>query len=173
MKSVAFFIASVLSLIASDCALDYKILYGIAEMERHTNRDVGYPYIISFNNKKDSHFFFSSKKKKKEGFSYEKLDNRSIDCLSLENCVKITEFLFANKIINLDLGAFQINSKWHKYETSHYFKLGKSSMIVCEILTELESRKGWSWKTLASYHSSTEHLNRRYGERLKEKIEGY
>lgn len=150
---------------SADCYVDYEILYLIAQAEKHPKKNVGYPHLISFNNQKDMKKLLKTKKK------YIKLDNRSIDCLNLENCVSIYKFLKNEGVRNLDLGAFQINPIWHKYEDNEYFSLKHSLNIACNILMDLGEQKGWNWGTLASYHSSTSKFNERYKERLMQLAE--
>ena len=125
------------------CNIDYKIMRYIAQVERSIHRDIGYPYIISFNKNIEIDI----------PFEYKKLDNRSIDCLTKENCIEITNFLLNEKITNLDLGAFQLNYIWNKIAIYKYFVLNDSYMRACENIESLIDRYGYSWETIAKYHS--------------------
>lgn len=160
MKRILATLGAFFVFASADCYVDYEVLYLIAQAEKHPKKNVGYPHLISFNNQKDM------KKLRKANLEYIKLDNRSIDCLSLENCVNIYNFLKKEGVRNLDLGAFQINPIWHKYEDREYFSLKHSINIACNILMDLGEQKGWSWGTLASYHSSTPKFNKRYKQKL-------
>ncbi|PAF46321.1 hypothetical protein BKH46_08010 [Helicobacter sp. 12S02634-8] len=145
------------------CEIGYKVLYTIAQVERHPKREVGYPYIISFNRTQD---IAKLSDLVSEG-QYEKLDNRSIDCKNQKNCVLIYSKISQNQIPNVDLGAFQINPKYHQASPEDYFSLQKSIAIACGILTEIKQKYGWSWESLAKYHSYEKKNNLKYQKHLK------
>ena len=139
------------------CSLDGSILSLIATIEGHRKKDIGYPYLVSFNNKKDA------KKIKSKLGSDIFLDNRTIDCKNRELCTKITNFLiYTENITNLDLGAFQINYTFHKMKTKDYFSFDESYKKACSFLEELVKRHGYSWETIARYHSGTPKYNYAY-----------
>lgn len=147
-----------LSLFANNykCNLDSSILKTIAEIERHKDRDVGYQYLISLNNRKDAKL--ARKQLGKTIF----LDSRTIDCKNRQLCTKITNFLISEKITNLDLGVFQINYKFHKMRTEDYFSFKKSYLKACSYITKLIKKYGYNWRTIAMYHSATPKYNYKY-----------
>ncbi len=139
----------------SNCGLDYNLMRLIAQVEKAPKRDIGYPYIISINKSiiiKDL----------KIPYKINILNNRNIDCLDLDTCVKTTKFLINSNIKNLDLGAFQLNYKWNKIPFKHYFTVERSYERACSNLEKLIDSHGYSWKTIAKYHSSTEKHNTKY-----------
>ena len=142
-----------------NCPIPYEIMYSIAHTERHIKRKVGYPYLISFNKKINIDIL--------KDFEFIKLDNRTIDCLEQDNCIKITKHLLQNNIKNLDLGGFQINIIYHnKYPISDYFNVSSSYQIACNILVDLVRKYGWSWKTIGKYHSFTEDKSQNYYQKV-------
>jgi hypothetical protein len=140
----------------SKCNVDSSLLKIIAEVEKHNQKEVGYEYLISFNNKRDAKF--TKNKIGKKIF----LDKRTIDCKNKQLCKKITNFLIKQKITNLDLGAFQINYKYHKMEIEDYFSFKKSYLKACGLLSKLIKNYGYSWRTIARYHSATPEYNYKY-----------
>lgn len=143
------------------CQISYRVLYAIAKTEGHPKKEVGYPYLISFNNSQDM------KSLSKIELDYEELDSRTIDCKNLKSCVLIFQELKKNSITNLDLGAFQINPTYHLYADTHYFKLKDSLLAACEIITKIKNKFGWSWDSLAKYHSYSKERNLQYQKYLK------
>lgn len=148
------------TLASNECALDYSIMYLIAMNEKHPNREVGYPYLISFNEKGD---VVTAKKNRIVGF----IDNRSIDCESKEKCADIVEQLTKLKIENVDLGAFQINRYWHKIPLKDYFDLKKSYQKGCSIASKFIDSENITFKDIAKYHSLTKKYNNLYANNLK------
>lgn len=169
MNKVAFIgicLASLVTLGFSSqhkCKIHSDVLTAIAAIEGHPKREVGYPYIISFNKNSD----MQKLKKDERWFA---LDKRTIDCTSLENCISVYDELKQLKVTNIDLGPFQINPMFFKYDSSVYFTLEESKQKACEILTEIKNTKGWSWESLARYHSSTKKHNQAYQNRLKQYV---
>lgn len=157
MNRIAFCLFGLLVSLFADCKVDYRILYGIAKTESHPKREVGYPYLISFNNKGESKIL-----KKTKGLNFIFLDNRTIDCKNTSSCIAILNFLEKKKITNLDLGAFQINYRWHKLDKESYFSVKDSLDFACSHLMTLGEERGWGWEAIASYHSKTPKHNERY-----------
>ncbi|WP_457748596.1 hypothetical protein [Sulfurimonas sp.] len=151
-----FLLGNYLNAENNTCKLDSSILAIIAKAERSTQRETGYSYLISFNNKKDA-----TKIKNELGSSIF-LDNRTIDCRNKKLCIDITSYLIKNKIINLDLGAFQINYKYHKMPIESYFSFKDSYYRACNIIEELIKKNGYNWQTIARYHSATPKYNYAY-----------
>lgn len=148
------------------CKVDDRIMYGIACIEKHNKRPVGYPYLISLNNKSDQ-------KKAKENKVLKPLflDTRTIDCKDAKQCVKIYNLLHKIGIKNLDNGGFQINNLfWTMNETEDYFDVKKSYIKACEIVQSYNIKE-WSWENIAKYHSKTENLNKKYKKILLSAVE--
>lgn len=165
-KKILFLLISMINLYsntiktASNCTIDYSIMELYALNERSIHRDVGYPYLISFNS-----FVIPNELSNK--YVFKKIDIRTIDCLNSDNCVKILKNLIKNKNHNIDLGAFQANYKWFKFPLHEYFNLNTSYYNACMRVDELITKYGLSWETLAYYHSFTEDRNKKYRESLK------
>lgn len=160
-------IFSILALTTSlyaECRVDYAVMYLLANNERHMKRDIGFPYLISFNNDKD-------KEKAKKILNLNWLDNRTVDCINLDNCKKNLRSINELNIKNLDLGAFQINQRYFDYENlDDYFILKKSYNKACSIIyTHYQETKKWNWGTIARYHSKTKDYNRNYATQLKKR----
>jgi len=146
----------------SDCKVDYALMYTIATAERQKNKDIGYPYLISFNNRQDA-------KKAKKHIQLNWLNSRTVDCSNLDNCKRKLSLINNLGINNLDLGAFQHNQKWFNYKNKeNYFVLinnyNKTKKILCDLYHE---NKRWDWNTIAKYHSRTPSLNKEYAKNLK------
>lgn len=149
------------SFINAECSIDYSVLYSIASCERHMNKKVGYPYLISVANEKD-------KKAIKKHLHLAWLDSRTIDCKSLDECIDNLTSIKRLKIENLDLGSFQLNFIYNKYPNKDYFTLKKSYAIACSIIEEhLSHMDNYSWNTIARYHSKTPVYNKRYAQCLE------
>jgi len=138
-----------------ECNVPYEIMHTIASVERHPAKEIGYPFLISFNSKKDSRVI-------KQEYDYKWLDSRTIDCGDKKSCSELFSNLKNLKIYNLDSGAFQINYKYHKYKNAIYFNLKDSYIASCEILSSLIKRYGYSWDTIAKYHSFTKKHKDKY-----------
>jgi hypothetical protein len=139
-------------------------------------RKVGYPYLISFNNLEDfkNKDIFLDNDFKYINF---KNNNRTIDCLNENNCVNILNRLVINKIINLDLGAFQINYRWHKYNFENYFDLVRNYNDACKLIEyHVDRNKDIdidNYSLIARYHSYTKEYNEKYALLLEKKMEKY
>lgn len=158
MKILTSLLAVNISLLASVCNIDNALLSAIEMQERHAYKEVGYPYLISFNNKSEA----KKLKKTFEQLKGEWLDNRTFDCKESQNCIKITKALVTNGYKNLDLGHLQFCYTHHTFEISEYFDPKRSKQRACKYLYSLKNQFGWSWKTVARYHSSTPELNSNY-----------
>ena len=158
----SFSILALFSALNADCLVDYKIMYALADCENHKNRDIGYPYLISFNNKKDA---IRVKKKLKLNW----LDSRSVDCRNLSTCKRNLKDINSMKITNLDLGAYQINQDIFSYkDKDNYFVLKQSYKNACDIVYKhYRETKEWTWETIARYHSKTPKYNKIYADNLK------
>ena len=151
-----------LSLFAIDddsCSIDYSIMYAIQKVERHAKLEVGYPYIISFNSKNDR-----AKVKKKLDLNW--IDSRSVDCQETVQCENTLDKILKLKVKNVDLGAFQINYKYHTMKLDEYFNHKKSYLRACRIIERLIRKYGMSADTVARYHSSTKKHRVRYAKKL-------
>ena len=156
-RTVFIFLIAVSPLLAK-CKVDDRIMYSIAEIEKHPLMPIGYPYLISLNSKKDYDKLNNNEKNLM-------LDKRTIDCNDLNTCSKILEELIKKNIKNVDCGAFQINYRYWKRDFGDYFKLRKSYEIACDIIHKKNVNK-WSWVNIAKYHSATPKYNEKYKKRL-------
>ncbi len=143
-----------------ECPIPYEVMYAIAMTERHPARDIGYPYLISFNNKKDL------VRMKHHLHDVQILDSRTIDCKSKKQCMKISKTLLRNNITNIDLGAFQINYKYHPASIDTYFSLPKSYRKACLILANIQEKYGWNWASVGKYHSYNPKIGNKYAWRV-------
>jgi len=145
------------------CKVDDRIMFSIASVEKHKDRDVGYPYLISFNNNRDA---IRVKKVYTEYF----LDNRTIDCLNTNICTQMLDSLLKVGIKNLDLGVYQLNYiYWKMDKKENYFDLMKSYDKACSIV-ESHNKDEWTWTNIAKYHSGTPKYNNRYKKLLLKSI---
>jgi len=89
-----------------------------------------------------------------------------IKCSSSEQCSAQAQALIAGGIVNLDLGPYQINYKYHPDPMLHeYFEENTAREKANTILTRLVKSFGYSWETLGRYHhfSATDRTrNERY-----------
>ena len=141
------------------CGLSYDLMEVIAKVEGTSKREVGYPYIISFNNPIDY-------KEVLKGKDFKYINSRTLDCKNLSNCVNILKTLENKKIRNLDLGAFQMNYIYHKFDRKEYFILERSYERACSFLESLIAKHGYSWETVARYHSATPAHNLKYRKKI-------
>lgn len=162
-KLVLFTFLLSINIFASECSVEDTIMYSIAEVEKSKHRAVGYQYLISFNKSDDA-------EEVEDTFKALMIDKRTMDCNSQELCVEITTYLIDKGIVNLDLGAFQINYRVWKMKHSDYFDLRKSYQKACKIVTG-NNKNGWTWKRVANYHSRTPKYNKKYKKRLLAKVE--
>lgn len=143
------------------CKVSPVILEAIAKVERHAKRPPGYPFLISFNNEQEAKVVQDIIGK--EVF----LDWRTIDCKNSEICIKISEYVIHTlSIQNMDLGAYQINFKHHKMPLKNYFSFEDSYFKACHFLETLINQHGYTWETIARYHSATPKYNYAYLEKI-------
>jgi len=116
----------------------------------------GYPYVIRINGKL-----------KVEIPWLKKLEENVYDCRNYDLCVYTTKELLKLGIKSIDLGPFQINYRFHHFPPEKAFLLPESYLKACEILVNRVKRYGWSWEGVATYHSTTPELNRKYALKLK------
>ena len=149
------------SLANAECKVNYDVIYSIASCERHKEKAVGYPYLISFNESKDA-------KKARNELTLNWLDRRSVDCINQDECSKQLEDIENLNISNIDIGAFQLNYLFNKFaENKDYFSIKKSYEKACgNVERHYREKKTWDWSTIARYHSKTPVHNRRYAECL-------
>lgn len=144
----------------SECTVDDNVLLAILMNERSMQRDIGYKYLISLNNKKDQKVI-----RKINYFKKMMIDSRTIDCKDTNTCVKVLSVLFSNKIKNLDIGPYQVNSIFHLDKFKRHqdlFHLDKSKKFACNYVMSKIKRLGYSWNSIGAYHSETEEYNIRY-----------
>ncbi len=151
----------------SVCVVEKDLLVAYAKNERHSNRYVGYPYMISFNEQKESKIL--REEKILDGYG-KWLDSRTFDCKNEATCKAITTALVKNGIKNMDLGHMQICYKWHPLEVSEYFDIQKSEQRACRYLVSLTKQYGWSWETIGKYHSFTKDKNEAYYKKIQKNL---
>ena len=158
-----FFLATSFSY-ANVCKLDNKIMYSILLNEAYSKKDVGYSYIISFNDESDQELIKRTKLKKYM------LNYRNLDCKNKEFCEKVLKALVKNKITNIDLGPYQIHYRSHykNVPISTFFDLEQSYLFACQYVKTKIKKYGFNWYAIASYHSETPKYNSRYQISLKE-----
>lgn len=144
------------------CSVNDDIIASILKTESHKDRLIGYPYLISFNNSIDKKII------KKTSIKNFLLDNRTIDCKNKKICVQITKILLQVGINNLDLGAFQINYKFHKHKIADYFTFSDSYYIACNYVENNVKKYGKNWYAVAGYHSLSLKENLVYQKVLKQ-----
>ena len=141
------------------CKVDKKILYAILLNEGLSGNKT-YSYIISFNNDVDA------KRVQKTQLKSFFINNRVLDCKNEKLCSLIVRNLDKAGITNLDLGAFQINYKFHSLPISNYFDINKSYLYACSFVEENIKKFGYNWYAIASYHSQTPYYNQKYQKNL-------
>ena len=140
-------------------------MLSIAHVERELSHETGYPYMISFNSRKD---YFNAKRKGLFRNVKEMHNERNIDCLNKKKCIKLTDTLLAINIDNIDIGAYQLNVRYHKLPTEDYFSLEREYLYACGYINTLVKNSGkWDWETVARYHSSLKTKNIVYQKLLK------
>jgi len=76
-----------------------------------------------------------------------------IRCISVTDCTAQAQSLINGGIVNLDLGPYQINYKYHPNPMLHeYFDHDTAREHANRILTSLVKTFGYSWETLGRYH---------------------
>jgi len=162
---ILFIFAHIMKLsLFANCSLDYSILYAIQKVERHPLREISYPYLISFNSKSDRKL--AKEKLKKLNLNW--IDSRSLDCKDLVNCEFLLREVEKLGIVNVDLGSFQLNFKFHKMGYDEYFSNKKSMERACQIIEKLIKKHGISADTIARYHSNTKKYKNRYSKKIFE-----
>lgn len=144
----------------AQCTVDNATIISILSNEAHNKRIIGYEYLISFNKKRDA-------KRVKYQFQDYFIDSRTIDCKDKKRCVEILKYLENKGIKNLDLGAFQLNRRYHKHDYELYFNLLKSYKVACNYINKLIKKSGYTWRAIANYHSHTPEYNKKYRRRLE------
>ncbi len=152
---------------AQTCKLNKKLLTAIAKQEKHKNRKLGYPYLISFNNASDVKFL----KEQMETLAGKWLDNRTYDCKNINLCEKITKTLVRYDIKNIDLGAMQICYYWNgDIDIKDYFDNEKATQKACEIIKNIVDKYGVSWESIGKYHSYNIEKNKKYVNSIKKEL---
>lgn len=142
------------------CSVKDRVILAVLEAESHPKKGIGYEYLISFNNSDEAAFV---KKYLPKYF----IDNRTIDCKNLETCALVAKKLLHAGYTNLDMGAFQINSYWHKKDkVEDYFNYEKSYKFACGYLEKMIDKHGYNWYAIAGYNSQTISKNVNYQKKL-------
>jgi hypothetical protein len=175
-KIAALFIAPMVALYSnttinlpipnSECKIPNEIMTALAMTERSPKKKIGYTYLIRINGKTNSK---QAKEKLSKQIKEKKITllerdkfGDVYDCQNEKNCSEATRTLIKNGIKNIDLGAYQTNYRYHPSKIEHYFKFETSYMLACKYQHELVNQYGWSWQTVAKYHSKTKEHNERY-----------
>ncbi|MDD3466246.1 MAG: hypothetical protein PHE67_03775 [Campylobacterales bacterium] len=150
----------------SSCLIPDEIMTALAMTEGTQQKKVGYEYLIRINGKDNS---LKAKKKLNALIENKKITQLSqdkygdvYDCKNERQCIETTNQLIDAEITNLDLGAYQTNYKYHTSDIEHYFNFNTSYMLACRYQHQLVNQYGWSWQTVAKYHSKTKEHNERY-----------
>lgn len=143
----------------AECPVDYGAMYALADTERHNKRPIGYPFLISFNVKRDA-------VQMRDALKGEWLDWRTLDCKNSEQCVSDLEIVLAKGIENVDLGGYQFNYVWFKFPLATYFSVQDSFERACKRVTEIYLKYGWSWDAIANYHNMKDEFRIPYAKRL-------
>lgn len=143
-----------LSLYAGNCVVPNILL----ETVKITENETSYPFFIRTNEISNIEKFYKIVNNFKYKVTKEKL---LINCLDVENCTYIATNLIENRIIDIDLGIFQINYKsYPKKDIGSYFIEHQAYKNVCEVIEDKRRiAKKWDWEVLANYYSSTPELN--------------
>jgi hypothetical protein len=122
------------------------------------------PHVISINAAEEA------ERAKAAGFA---VNGHLIKCGSTEQCSAQAQALIEGGIINLDLGPYQINYKYHPNPMVHeYFEESSAREKANGILTRLVKSFGYSWETLGRYHHFSA-LDRTRNERYYRKMYAY
>lgn len=170
MKIILLLAISIFSLMGSHnpsdkiCYIDSDIMFLVAATESHKKREIGYPFLISLNMKKDKDKTTIIVQR----LGLEMLDNRSIDCKSKLQCIQAMKYLEAINVKDVDLGGYQINYKLHKTKLGVFFDYKKSYLKACRYLTIRTLREDkMDFNAIANYHSTTKKINQIYADKLK------
>lgn len=151
------------------CNLPYEVMYSIAQTESGY-RDGGYEFVIGVNNSTD----IDKAKQLLKGYNGEWIENKTFDCKNKDNCISASKALINARIVNIDMGAFQINYKWHKEHLSTgveaAFILPEAYVITCDLVNECIKTYGYNWKGISCYHSRTPDRNIGYANKLAKVI---
>ena len=129
-----------------DFRMPNVVLDAIKHCECLKDNGVCNPYVIRINADEDI------AKALDQGYA---VNGHLIRCNSSQECVDQTQSLIVSGIVNLDLGPYQINYKYHPNPNlSEYFDFDQSREKANTILTKLVKSFGYSWETLGRYHHS-------------------
>lgn len=124
------------------------------------------PYTIGLNTSSDIRLA--------KNLGYTISSGRIIECGNIVRCTEILQRLHSYGLKNTDNGPYQINHLHNPMNNlSDYFTFEKSESKVKSILAGLINRDGYSWQTIAKYHSATPELNERYRKKLFKNIYNY
>jgi len=125
------------------------------------------PYVIRINAVEEA------QRAAQAGFAVE---GHLIRCGTTQECSLQAQALIEGGIVNLDLGPYQINYKYHPNPMLHeYFEDTTAREHANSILTKLVKSFGYSWETLGRYHhfSATDRTrNERYYRKMYAYIYG-
>lgn len=156
----------------STCIVPNDIMLGILFNEQPQKRKWDYPYIIRVNYKKNT------TKYRRSRFILDHFGSTPVyssdpyvfDCKSEIGCQETLNYLVKYNLKNVDIGPFQVNFYYHPNEIRHFFNFQSNYLMACAYVESLIKRKGYSWKTIAGYHSFTPKHNAKYLKRLQQNV---
>lgn len=148
----------VIGLNADSLELPSVVMDAIVNTEAYKENGVINPYVVCLNTKADI------QKATEYGMV---VDGRAIKCKSEELCVETVLALEMLGIKNVDVGAYQINLVFHPTDSvEDYFNMDTARASAEAIVLGHIKRDGYTWESIAKYHSGTPELNRRYAMKL-------
>jgi hypothetical protein len=164
MKKTIILFLIMVQYVFSNCIVDDDIMLSILIKEREHKRSIGYEFLISFNNEDDAKLIRKDTSLKKMF-----LNNRTMDCKNRSNCAEVLKKILQKNIRNLDVGAYQANTVYHLNSFNNYediFNLDKSYNFACNYVMSKINKLGYSWESIAAYHSETPEFNTKYKNEL-------
>jgi len=155
-----------LNIDGKSCSVPKNVMIALLMNESSSKRELGYEYIIRVNGKENIQRSKQVFKALLRDNMIDKIGRDVYDCRSTNLCVKISKYLIENGVKSLDLGSYQMNYYYHPEKLENYFDFDKSYLMACKYQHKLINQYGYSWKTVAMYHSKTRRYNEAYQARL-------
>lgn len=142
-----------------NCAIPEKIMFSILLNEQTSKRRIDYPFIIRTNYTKErnplKHDMSVLILKDMGNKSLYKTSDLVYDCQNMKQCISTVKLLEEYDLKNVDLGPFQVNYLYHPNKIEKYFNFNSAYNLACKYVEELVYKKGYSWDSIATYHSNT------------------
>lgn len=153
---------------SEECGVEEDIMFTILMVEQSPQRELYYPYIIRSNYMSDndtiSYYL--------ETLGNEKISKYVYDCKNQKQCVESMKLLSSMNLTNFDLGAFQVNYKWHGgFPLESFFDFDLEYLIACKLIEQNMQGDEESMKNLSFYHSRTKEHNEKYQKLFLEKYQ--